>query len=495
MNKKMINKNREEIVNILIRNPLVLYELSKEYDNIKGTGTFHKNSVNNFLDERNAFEFIRNNYYDLKFSDFITELSSELDIEITEATLIEGLIREINSLHLNINPRFNTLPNDGFIVKDRNNNKIEVKYRAKIHNKKRKIILKTIVDIECSLGHAMIMDLNKNTLVSHLKKEKTYEIKCKICKREFRISPNLREFELIQSNHKIRDENQESLIYYDNFDAYLEHPRFRDQFNSISYKPRPSSTNQTVENPKEAGKDDYMMIELTSTNSIRLLEEYQSQEVEFGSFKINLNTPKIRDMLFNRDNDYDGILGKLLEHIQNNPRFRKLHSYLTNCSSKEFSKFLFSLTRVAGIFLPFEHFCRVLNEFAKRNSDYCTNYSKTAPSMFKNMILHIGRTGINFPINSVEDLNYKLKKFNQIENIRNVKLKNVLKNVLGNFDRKKLSSKQFIYALQILIKSIKNKEIQGKYWAEMKKFGLKENFTKNKENLLELAINLFEDLE
>jgi hypothetical protein len=492
-----MNNIREEIISILIKNPRALYELSKEYDNINGAETyFPKNSVYYFLNERNAFEFIRKNYYNLKFSDFITKLSSELDIEITEATLIEGLVHEINSLRLNINPRLNTLPNDGFIATDRNSNKMEVRYRANIDNKRRKIIMKTIVGMECSLGHLMEMDLKKNTLVSHLKKEKSYEMKCKTCQREFIISPNLREFKLIESNHEIRDENQESIIHYDNFDAYLEHPRFRDQFRSILNKLGSSRTNQTVESPKEVKKEKYMIIELPSTNSIRLLEEYRSQEVEFGSFKINLNTPKIRDMLFNRDNDYDGILGKLLDYIQNNPRFRKLHNYLTNCSSKEFSRFLFSLTRVAGIFLPFEYFCRVLDEFAKRNSDYRTDYSKTAPSMFKNMILHIGRTGINFPINSVEDLNHKLKKFNQIENIKNIKRKNILKNVLGNFDRKKLSLKQFIYVLQILIKSIKNKEIQAKYWTEIKKLGLKENFTKNKENILELAINLlYEDLE
>ncbi|MBD3214016.1 MAG: hypothetical protein GF311_15510 [Candidatus Lokiarchaeota archaeon] len=493
----MMKSIRKEIVDILIKNPKVLYELSKEHDDKNGAGIYsHKNAVYNYIDERNAFEFILKNYYNLKFSDFITKLSSELGIRITEATLIEGLIHEINSLRLNINPRYNTLPKDGFIVTDRNTNKMEVIYRAIIDNKSWKIILKTNVHMVCSLGHITKMDLSKNTLVSHLKKEKFFELKCEICKRKFRISPNLRQFELIESNHSIRDETRESLGYYNNNnDAYLELPRFRDHFHSRSKKPDSSNTNQTVKGPIEVNQDYYKVIELPSMNSIRCLDEYQNQEVEFGSFKINLNTPKIKDMLFNRDNNYDGILEKLLEYIQNNPNFRNLHNYLINCSSKQFSKFLFSLTRVAGIFLPFEHFCGVLNEFAKNNYDYCTEYSKSAPSMFKNMILHTGRTGINFPIISVVDLNYKLEKFNQIENIRNVKLKDILKNVLRNFNQKKLSFTQFIYVLQILITSIKNKETKTKYFQKIKKFGSEERSKKNKQKILELAKNLLKDLE
>jgi len=198
-------------------------------------------------------------------------------------------------------------------------------------------------------------------------------------------------------------------------------------------------------------------------NPLKFSKVYQSEQIKFQ--KININTLEIKTLLYKIC--FESLTKQEVKtYLKKHQILKKIRNF---AYSKKTQNLFFKFTKVAGRTFRFPDFCTLIGKFAHWNRLYRAQFSKSAPRMFKNMILKKSPSGVNYPIISSKMLKEYLKNFNNIKEIKIVRPREILQVFIDDVSNKYLAYNQFVKYFEFIVECIENQELKQKLLKEITK--------------------------
>ena len=449
------------IIKILRFKPEWIYQLCENPQKLTDEYGFREAfRLREFFEKANVINFIIENFKKLPLKNFISTFLANTHIYIDEYDIISEEVKEINKITYNYSRSYNKLPPNEHVYQDSHGNSLELIYHIKLKDYLQILDFYCVISITCEKHYQNSFYIKKSKLTNNLKRDIGYRAFCDDCHKEFLLPPNLSCLIDMSYNDKYaKNKFFSQITKFINLSSKYEIPTpfsqelyshsEEDTFNfskDIHYEV--ISDNKMSSSVKESNKNkeiDVLKYKETKHFSLKNTRFYQQEYIYFHD--INLNSFKFRNFL------YEILRGlynfeSFLEKIKSFEEFRKKEILF---NEEDITEFLFKLTRVAGKFLPFTNYCNLLNYLAEWDNTYAVNFSETARKMFKNMILKNGRSGINFPINTIKNLRDYLCLFNEIINIKSVNPKEIITFAIDDWSEGNISNKNLGHIIKKIL--------------------------------------------